>query len=94
MELYEINIHFPDIYRMLENKTLTLKNTDYYNTPEEAVEKAKLITNAFVTPIPDFWYVEDCAGLIIWTNNAEKTKRVIKYEIIINKPIIHEIQNY
>lgn len=93
MELYTINIHFPPIYKMLGNESLVLSNTDYYESPQDAIEKAKQIANAFVTPKPDYWYLENQDGHKIWTDNKEETKRAIHYNILADKPIIELIEN-
>lgn len=91
MELYEITLHFPDSYKSLENEDLTLKSTEYYESAEKAIERAKVIASSFVVPVPDYFYVGD--GLTIWTDYPDKVKEAIHYELLASKPTIKPITN-
>lgn len=85
-DLYRIALHFPDKYRML-GKELTLEAKEYFTDAEEAVACAEQIAESFVSPKPDFWYVEDVAWNF-WTDDIEATKSVIHYDMLIKKGII------
>ena len=89
MELYEITLHFPDTYVSLNHEDLTLKNTDYYKSAEDAIAKARTISEAFVTPKPDFWYVEGEGK--VWTDDVEAVKRILHWDLLRAKPQIIEV---
>lgn len=91
MELYELHLHFPDIYGSLINIPLELTSTEYYTTDKKAVEWAQAVAEAFVTPRPDYWYIEDGSGLNIWTNSPDDVKRAMHYELMNNKPNINRV---
>lgn len=91
MELYELVLHFPDKYASLGNKELILNSVDYYESPDEAIKYAKMVAESFVTPKPDFFYLSDGSGFTIWTNDQERTKAAIKYDLLTAKPIINEL---
>lgn len=90
MELYEITLHFPDTYGSLNHEDLILKNTDYYKSAEDAIAKARTISEAFVTPRPDFWFVEGSEGKV-WSNDVEAVKRIIYYDLLSEKPQIIKV---
>ena len=94
-DLYRIALHFPDEYRMLGNKELTLETKECFSCAEEAVARAEQIAESFVTPKPDFWYVED-AYWNFWTDDIETTKSVIHYDMLIKKgimPVLNKVGN-
>ena len=92
MELYELTLHFPDTYGTLGNEELTLKSTEYYESEEQAIDRAKVVASSFVTPKPDYFYLED-GGFTIWTDYPEQVKRAIHYEVLAAKPTIKPITN-
>lgn len=92
MELYELTLHFPDSYGSLENEELTLRSTEYYDSEEQAIKRAKVVASSFVTPKPDYYYLED-GGLTIWTDYPEQVKRAVHYDLLASKPIIKPITN-
>ena len=87
MELYEVTLHFP-AYNSAGGEEFTLRNTDYYDSPEAAISKWQTIAKAFVVPCPDYWYLEDDAGLTIWTDSPEEVKQAIRYDLMGTKPAI------
>lgn len=91
MELYTILLHFPDTYGSLENKSLTLSTTDYFDNSRDAVKWALTIANAMVTPKPDFFYIE-CPGDYVLTDNVEATKKAIHNDSRMSKPTVIEIE--
>lgn len=91
MELYELNLHFPAIYRTLDNKELTLRSVEYFDSEEAAISRAQIIAGAFVTPRPDYWYLTNGAGLTIWTDSPEQTKQAIRYDLMTQKPVIIQV---
>lgn len=93
MELYELTLHFPDTYGTLGNEELTLKSTEYYESEEQAIDRAKVVASSFVTPKPDYFYLEDGGGFTIWTDYPEQVKRAIHYELLASKPKIKPITN-
>lgn len=93
MELYELTLHFPDTYGTLGNEELTLKSTEYYESEEQAIDRAKVVASSFVTPKPDYFYLEDGGGFTIWTDYPEQVKRAIHYELLASKPTIKPITN-
>lgn len=92
MELYEIILHFPDSYGALENEELTLKCLEYFESVEKAIHRAKVISSSFVSPKPDYYYLEG-ENSTIWTDYPEQVKRAIHYDIISSKPEIKPITN-
>lgn len=93
MELYELTLHFPDTYGTLGNEELTLNSTEYYESEEQAIDRAKVVASSFVTPKPDYFYLEDGGGFTIWTDYPEQVKRAIHYELLASKPKIKPITN-
>ena len=93
MELYELNLHFPGSYKTLGSQELTLKSTEYYESEERAIERAKTVASSFVTPKPDYFYLEDATGRKIWTDSPEEVRRAIHYELLASKPVIMPITN-
>lgn len=93
MELYELTLHFPAIYRTLGNEELTLRSVEYFDSEEAAISRAQTIAEAFVTPRPDYWYLTDGAGLTIWTDSPEQTKQAIRYELMAQKPVVRQVTN-
>lgn len=91
MDLYELNLHFPATYKSLGNEELTLQSLDYYESPEAAIGRAKAIAEAFVTPKPDYWYLEDGAGLTIWTDSPEEVSQAIRFDLMAKKPVIKPV---
>lgn len=94
-DLYRIALHFPDKYRMLGNKDLTLETKEYFSDSRDAVSRAEEIAAAFVSPKPDFWYVE-AVDWNFWTDNVEATKSVIHYDMLIKKgiiPVLNKVGN-
>lgn len=89
MELYTLTLHFPDT--AIGDNGLTLESTESYASAEIAVSRAKTIAEAFITPKPDYWYLEDGAGFRIWTDYPEIVKRVICYDKIAQKPVIEPV---
>lgn len=92
MELYELTLHFPDTYGTLGNEELTLKSTEYYESEEQAIDRAKVVASSFVTPKPDYFYLGN-GGFTIWTDYPEQVKRAIRYELLAFKPKIKPITN-
>lgn len=90
MELYTLHLHFPDTYGSLGNEALSLQSTDYYDSAQQAIERAHAVAEAFVTPRPDYWYLEDGAAQNIWTNSPDDVKKAIKYDLLTIKPKIYE----
>lgn len=90
MELYEITLHFPNSYGSLENEELTLRSTEYYDSEEKAIARAKVVASSFVTPKPDFFYIEDGEGTI-WTDSPEEVKKYLHYDLLASKPVIKTI---
>lgn len=90
MRLYELTLHFPDCYGSLDHQEMTLTNLEYFYTAEDAVKRAKTIAHSFVSPQPDFWYLED-GGTTIYTETPEKVKEAIHYYILKEKPTIIEV---
>lgn len=88
MELYEITLHFPGT---LGEGGFTLNSIEYYESAEKAIDTAKVIVASFVEPKPDYFYIEDGAGLTIWTDYPEEVKRAITYDLITSKPQIKPI---
>lgn len=93
MELYELTLHFPDTYGTLGNEELTLNSTEYYESEEQAIDRAKVVASSFVTPKPDYFYLEDGGGFTIWTDYPEQVKRAIHYDLLASKPKIKPITN-
>ncbi len=93
MELYELNLHFPGSYKTLGNREITLTSTEYYESDERAIERAKIVASSFVTPKPDYFYLEDATGRKVWTDYPEEVKRAIRYELLASKPVIMPITN-
>ena len=92
MELYEITLHFRDFNNTLQGEDLTLKSTEYYESAEEAIGRAKLVASYFVFPKPDYFCLED-GGFTIWTDYPEQAKSAIHYDLLASKPVIKPITN-
>lgn len=84
MELYELILHFPK----LGDEGITLKSTEYYDSEEEAIARAKVVANSFAVPVPDYYYLADGANTTIWTDYPEEVKKSIHYDIVTSKPTI------
>lgn len=93
MELYELTLHFPDTYESLGHEELTLTSVDYSESAGKAISRAQTIAAAFVTPKPDYWYLEDGTGFNIWTDSPEQVKQAIRYDLMANKPTIKAVSN-
>lgn len=94
MELYELTLHFPSKYKVLQGRSLTFSCTEYFDSRALAVEWAKMVVNAFVTPRPSFWYLSDGPGFNIWTDNIKLTASAIKYYVLDPKPIIRKVLDF
>lgn len=92
MEIYDLTLHFPPIYGTLDKEELTLKSTEYYDSNEQAIERAVVIAHSFVTPKPEFWYLED-GDRNVWTDNPERTKKALHYELLSCKPNIVSVND-
>lgn len=93
MELYELTLHFPGIYKGFQLKPLYFTCSEYFGSRVFAVEWAKMVANAFVTPRPSFWYLSDGPGFNIWTDNIELTAIAIKYDRLDPKPTIRKVND-
>ena len=88
MTLYQLTLHFPDHYGSLDHRELTLTNTEYFDNDLVAIARARTIAKSFVTPQPDYWYLKDSTGMVIFTETPDLVKEAIHYHIRNEKPTI------
>lgn len=88
-ELYILHLHFPASGALRDE--VAMETPLHHHTPEEAVAQAQQVAQAFTAPTPDYWYLEDSAGLNVFTDHTEQVKEAICYELQARKPHLHRV---
>lgn len=88
MELYIINIHFNVPMTNGEPQTYTLTHTELYENDEAAARAAQVLRQTLRKIGRFVFWLESAGGNIIWTDQSNEVKELIKYKLLRNPPAI------